>query len=469
MKQSPSLIDTGLPVFIALLATLFIALWVRSYFRTPALPERSFGMNRPASAPSSSASAPSSAGSSFYNDSVSVAGLPGSWPAFRGAKRDNVAVENITLAKSWSATGPPKLWTVATGEGYAAPVIQNGRVYLLDYDQGGQADALRCFSLADGTEIWRRSYPVTVKRNHGMSRTVPAVSGNYVVSLGPKCHVLCADATTGELRWMLDLVRDYGSTVPEWYAGQCPLIDENRVILAPGGKSLLMAVDLATGKPIWQTPNPRNWQMTHSSILPVTVGGVKMYIYCGSGGVAGVSAKDGSLLWETTDWTIDTATVPTPVDAGEGRIFLTGGYEAGSMLLQIRPEAGKYSVQTLFRVPAAIFGSDQQTPIFYLGHIYGVIPGGQLVCLDLKGQQVWSSGPQHRFGLGPYMIANGLIYLLNDTGKMTLAEATPAGYKPLATAQVMDGHECWGPMALAGGRLIVRDLKSMTCLDIAQK
>ncbi len=36
-------------------------------------------------------------------------------------------------------------------------------------------------------------------------------------------------------------------------------------------------------------------------------------------------------------------------------------------------------------------------------------------------------------------------------------------------AQVLDGIESWGPMAIASGRLIVRDLKKMTCLDISDK
>ena len=116
----------------------------------------------------------------------------------------------------------------------------------MDYDRDKKQDALRCLSLADGREIWRYAYPVSVKRNHGMSRTVPAVTDKLVVAMGPKCHVVCLDPATGELRWGLDLVRQYGTTVPPWYAGQCPLIDNGAVILAPGGKAaLLLACDAA--------------------------------------------------------------------------------------------------------------------------------------------------------------------------------------------------------------------------------
>jgi outer membrane protein assembly factor BamB len=67
------------------------------------------------------------------------------------------------------------------------------------------------------------------------------------------------------------------------------------------------------------------------------------------------------------------------------------------------------------------------------------------------------------------LIADGLIYVLDDNGKLTLAEAAPGGYRQLDQAQVLDGHDAWGPMALVGGRLILRDLVRMVCVDVAKK
>jgi hypothetical protein len=32
---------------------------------------------------------------------------------------------------------------------------------------------------------------------------------------------------------------------------------------------------------------------------------------------------------------------------------------------------------------------------------------------------------------------------------------------------VLKGGEAWGPMALAGGRLLVRDLTHLACLDVS--
>jgi outer membrane protein assembly factor BamB len=90
--------------------------------------------------------------------------------------------------------------------------------------------------------------------------------------------------------------------------------------------------------------------------------------------------------------------------------------------------------------------------------------------MDLAGHYAWTSGPKYRFGLGPYIIADGLIFVMNDTGVLTMAEATSAGFKPLGSATVLpEGRETWGPMAIAGRRLIVRDFRRMVCLDVGKE
>ena len=150
-------------------------------------------------------------------------------------------------------------------------------------------------------------------------------------------------------------------------------------------------------------------------------------------------------------------------------MFLCGGYEAGSMMLRVQSAGSKATVTNLFRLKPKVYGSTQQTPILFQGHIIGVRPDpdAQLVCLGLDGKAVWESGPANRFGSGPYLMAQNLIYVMNDKGVLTLAEASLTGYKQLAQAKVLNGHDSWGPMALAGGRLLVRDMNQLACLDVA--
>ncbi len=149
----------------------------------------------------------------FYSDTSE---LSGKWPRFRGVDFDNINKDKVKLINKWGAGGPKILWRIDLGEGHAAPAVYNGKVYLLDYDEKQKADALRCFSLLTGKELWRRWYNVHVKRNHGMSRTIPAVNEKYIVTIGPKCHVMCTDPHSGEYIWCSDIVKEYCTEVPFW-------------------------------------------------------------------------------------------------------------------------------------------------------------------------------------------------------------------------------------------------------------
>jgi outer membrane protein assembly factor BamB len=140
-------------------------------------------------------------------------------------------------------------------------------------------------------------------------------------------------------------------------------------------------------------------------------------------------------------------------------------------MLQIVPDSpGTYKANTLFQLPDAVFDSEQQTPIFYEGHIFGLRQyDKQFVCLDLNGKVVWESGRTEKFGSGPYIIVDGMILILDDDGTLTGCEAAFAGYRKLfAVEDMFAGGACWAPMAIVQGRLLLRDQMSMKCIDIRE-
>jgi len=466
MNSNRSRFALALPLMAMVLAVAALAFWWARQ-GDESIVERLPGADQSPGADGAAAVNPILAGKLIPGNGQ-PASLPGLWPQFRGPNRDGISLETTPLARSWDATGPRQLWAVDCGEGYAGAVVREGRVYLMDYDYDKKQNVLRCLSLADGVEIWRYAYTMPVKRNHGMTRTVPAVSDNSVVAMDPKCHVLCLDAHTGQLRWAMNLVAEFGATIPPWYAGQCPLIDGQTVILAPGGHdALLAAVDLETGKTLWRAANPHDWKMTHSSVMPMEFGGQRFYVYCGSGGVAGISAKDGTLLWETAAWKISIATVPSPIVLDDGKILLAGGYNSGSLLLQLKEQGGKLVPETVWKLAPEVFGATQHTPIFHDGHLFGARPNGQFVCLGLDGKVLWSSPAGSAFEMGPFLLANGVFFVMSDSGKLSLVEDSTTSFHLLAQAQVLQGRESWGPMALAGGRLLARDYTRMVCLDVS--
>ena len=257
-----------------------------------------------------------------------------------------------------------------------------------------------------------------------------------------------------------------------------PLIDGSTAVIAPGGRTLLIGVDCATGEVVWETPNPHGWQMSHSSVMPMTLNGLRMYVYCALGGVVGVAAEGdikGQVLWETDSWSPNVA-APSPVIFDDGRIFLTAGYGYGSAMLQVRETDGSYAVETLYRLsPKEGLACEQQTPFLYQGYLFGVLPKdagdlrNQFVCYDPEGSMTWTSGKTKRFGLGPFLAADDKFYVLSDDGVLTMLEASTREYLELDRARILDGQDSWGPIALAGGRMLLRDSRRMVCIDVSQR
>ena len=168
--------------------------------------------------------------------------------------------------------------------------------------------------------------------------------------------------------------------------------------------------------------------MTHVSITPMEIAGRKTYVYCGHRGVAGVAADDGSLLWETPDWKISIATVASPVPVPDNRIFLSGGYEAGSMMLEVTEQDGKWQAKPAFRLDADTFGATQQTPDPLSTTISTACARtANWSASILQGKVRWTSGMGHRFGLGPFMIADGKIFVMNDNGELTHGQGHARG------------------------------------------
>jgi outer membrane protein assembly factor BamB len=399
------------------------------------------------------------------------------WPRFRGVNSDNIYSSGIPMKNNFGGEVPRELWSVELGEGHAGAAIYEGLVYILDYDEDLRADMLRCFVLETGQELWRRWYDVQVRRNHGMSRTVPAVTDDYIVTLGPRNHVMCVRRETGEFLWGIDIEQEYESEVPLWYTGQCPIIDKGVAIIATGGNALMIGVDCETGEVLWETPNPGDWKMSHSSVMPFEFGGRQMYVYSASGGVAGIAADGpdvGSVLWQSSQWN-HPVVAASPVCMPDGKIFLTAGYGAGSMLLQLIEQNGKFDVEVLmsFR-PGEGLSSEQQTPVLVDGHLFGVLPKdartlrNQMVCVrpDDPTQVVWASGPTARFGLGPFIVADDKFYLLDDDATLVIIRKSTRGYEELDRVKLFDGHDAWAPLAIADGYMVLRDADRMICIDL---
>ena len=93
----------------------------------------------------------------------------------------------------------------------------------------------------------------------------------------------------------------------------------------------------------------------------------------------------------------------------------------------------------------------------------------QFICVDPVDTKkvVWSSGKEARFGLGPYFIADNKFFILNDNGTLTILRPSTEKYIQLEQVNIIEnGHDAWAPFAVANGFLLLRDSKTMVCIDM---
>ena len=143
--------------------------------------------------------------------------------------------------------------------------------------------------------------------------------------------------------------------------------------------------------------------------------------------------------------------------------------------LKIKVEGDSYSLESLQKLKSTEgLASEQQTPIFYKGHLFSILPKDagprreQFVCCrpDDCSKIIWSSGKTNRFGLGPYLVADDKFFILNDDGVLTVLKASTREYIQLGQVKVLQGVDAWGPMAIANGRLLARDSRRLVCIDV---
>ncbi len=392
------------------------------------------------------------------------------WPQFLGPTRNGVApAGKVKLAEKWPEDGPRVLWSVKLGRGFGGPAIRDGKVYVLD--RAGEQDVLRCLDLAGGTEQWRFSYDAPGKKfgNHG-SRSTPAVDEKYVFTIGLYGHFQCVDQATHQSLWSKQLLADYEGRLPSWGVAISPLLYEDRVIVAALGKAAgVVAYEKATGKELWKS-RPLG-RMAYVSPVVLRVGQADQLVVVTDGGsrVAGLDPADGKLLWVYRSWRCRIP-IAAPTDCGDGRLFITGGYGAGSVMVKIEQADGKFTATEVFRHEK--IGSILHNVLLHDGHLYVNAntkrTADGLMCMDLAGKIKWQTRRNPNFEKGNLILAGGLIYNLDGrTGTLHMVRPDPAGYVELGRVKLFTRGPMWAPMAVSGGRLLCRDQRQMKCLDVS--
>jgi hypothetical protein len=401
------------------------------------------------------------------------------WPAIYGPKRDGTSPQK-GLLRTWPKEGPKLLWTVDVGPGFGGAAIAGNKAYLLDRDEK-VGDKLRVFDVASGKELWTFAYDAPGTFMFPGSRTTPTVDGDRVYISGPLGDLHCLSTTSQKPVWRKNIWKEFGGgELPRWAVVQHPLIYGNLVIVAPQTPEAgVVAYDKLTGDLKWKsaalpgTPgyvSPSMVKIAGADQIVMITASVGRGRNARDGTVAGLDPANGKVLWTWQGWQ-NPIPVPQPVDAGNGRLLITGGYGAGTVIIQVAKKTdGSFGVTELSRNPE--LGSHTQPPIFYKDHFYSHKTVNErndgLVAMGLDAQVKWKTDTQPPFVRGSMILADDVLLATDGNTKLYLLEPNPAGFKPLASTEILAAGDNWAPLAVADGRLIVRGQKQMKAYQVAQ-
>jgi outer membrane protein assembly factor BamB len=398
------------------------------------------------------------------------------WPEFLGANRDSVSAEKNLLQK-WPEGGPPVRWTVEVGLGYGGAAIRDGQVYILDRKED-DADVLRCLDIKDGKDAWTFEYPAKGRIDHPGSRSTPTVDEENVYTVGSFGQVYCIGRQTHQPVWNVNLQEKYKAGHANWGFAQSPLLHGDHLIVSPLSAETpgLVALDKKSGKVVWESENFGG--DFYTSPIARKVLGVEGIFQLTNNQCTFVNAATGKTLWKYNGWSCKWP-IPAPTVLPDGhRVFITGGYGAGSVMIDVVKTGDKFETKELFKLKE---GCQLHTPINYQGKLYANINendnlgggkrvNGGLACIDPdSGKIVWRSGADPNFERGALMFAGDLAIMIDgEKGLLYLISPNPDGYKEIAKAKLLDGKgkEVWAPMALSNGLLVIRDQTQMKCVDL---
>jgi outer membrane protein assembly factor BamB len=404
------------------------------------------------------------------------------WPQWRGPDRTNVSTET-GLLKEWPAGGPPLAWKVAgLGQGVPSVAAAGGRVFVLG-ESGGQ-EVLTALSEADGKSVWS----VAVGRPPGgmplmrwLSQRTPTVDGDRVYAFTAHGELTCLATADGKQLWQKDYDRDFGGQRGQWGYCDFPLVDGDRLICTPGGQTMLVALDKKSGKVIWKSDGGS--RSAYGGVVRAEICGVRQYVHQVDGGIFGVAAADGKLLWEYYPPRIAGANVHTALVRGD-EVFASWGWQgAGAALLKLSRGDSGFKVQEVYHTNCdfdAYLGSSVR-----LGEYVHVANG---LCIEWKtGRLVHqtappppASGKASKSGKASVMArivrmtmtaADGRLYHRTGNNLMTLSEVAADGtyVKRGEFTAPHGGEPTWTFPVIANGRLYLRDQDALFCYDIRDR
>jgi len=452
----------------------------------------------------------------FVAASYALNGATAAWPAFRGPNCSGVATD----AKPPIKISPTNsvLWKVQVPWSPSSPCVWGDQLFLTTFAENELQT--RCYQGADGKLAWSRGLkPEKLEMYHSTesspAASTPTTDGERIVSYFGSFGLICYDRQGKELwRHPLPLALSLGG----YGTGTSPLIAGNLVVVNcdRDENSSLLALDLRTGKKIWETPRPDShggfgtpitWQNGEQEEV-VVPGSLRLKGYALNTGkedwmVEGITAypcttpvAGGGMLYFAA-WTDGKSDDPWPtwaeflekhdknkdgvitldefddavreyyrgldlnrdgkVDKSDYEQLLASIAKGENIMIAVKP-GGRGDITKTHVAWKSTRGLPYvASPLMYDGRVYCIKNGGMLSSFDAKSGQPYYL--QERLDAeGSYysspVAADGRLYFASADGKLTVVKA--GGDKPEILHQAKFGERIYASPALAADKLYLR-------------
>ena len=421
------------------------------------------------------------------------------WVRLTGPDQNSQSRERGLLHR-WPEGGPRLVRQIdGLGGGWAAPCIAGNRIFCTARDVDAQSSTeeqsdfgvreyIIAFDRDTGAKLWRTPIGPAYEDSYPGVRATATWFDGRLYHLSGVGNIHCLDATTGEVLWRRNIVSDFGARRPTWGFAEALFVDSERVYVSVGSeRSMMVALDCRTGKTRWESEgfggrpgyDDTGVKPGYSAPLFVEYGGFRQLVTMTSDGAIGVDMNTGRILWDYPQKGLYEVNASMPLwNPDDGCLMIFGTWNLGATKLKLHVSSGGDSpecrVEKLWHTTKLDneHGGVMRIGDFLYGHADGNHRRRYWTCISyITGETQWTSD-WHPGKSGTLTAADGLLYVVSDTGRIALVPADPAKFEPVSEFELPDAAErshseaCWAHPIICGGRLYLRHAGTIFIYDI---
>jgi outer membrane protein assembly factor BamB len=380
-----------------------------------------------------------------------------------GPDRNCIYPENNLLIK-WPENGPKLIWGYdSLGIGYSSPAVVDDCIYITGLvDSTGYLYAFN----HSGKLLWKKAYGKEWKKDYPGTRSTPLIYDGLGYVYSGTGIIYCFDLKNRNIKWTVDLFKQYGSKEVRFGMAENMLIYEDKLYCTPGGEETnIIAINRKTGELIWKSKGLGE-PSGYCSPLIVDHNHKKYLITITAKSIISLDPNTGNLYWGLNT-NID---YPHGIHGNipvynNGYLFAMNGWGYGSAMFKIAQDGNSAK-----QVWKSKYHDLEHGNVILMGNtIYGSdYTSKKFICTDWETGAVLDS--INDLSPSTVVAANGLIYCFTYNGELALLKPTAKSIEVISRFSVpgKKRNDHIATTVINKGKMYIRYDKSLWVYDIKE-